>query len=249
MLRPKKVGTLPVDGAVEAKKTNEIGMFIPLLDTIEIAGKDITADALLTQRKIAAYLVDRGADYHFTAKGNQPTLRDDILEVFKGRKAPNYVEITPPDHGRIETRSIWTSDMLNDYLNFPFVGQVFLIQREVINKKTGELSVETVPGLTSRTPQEADAKRLLEINRGHWAIENRCHYVIDWNYNEDRDRIRTGHGPENITRLRRFAVGVIARVSDKTNSIAEQMRRLHRSVRLVFDYLRMTKNSTTIAAV
>ena len=249
MLHPKKVGTLPVEGTDEAKQTNEIGMFTSLLDAIEITGKDITADALLTQHKLASYIVARGADYHFTAKGNQPTLRDDILTAFKERHAPNYVEITPPDHGRIETRSIWTSDKLNDYLNFPCVGQVFLLQREVINKKTGEISLETVPGLTSRTPEEADAKRLLEINRGHWAIENRCHYVIDWNYNEDRDRIRTGHGPENITRLRRFAIGVIARVSDKTNSVAEQMRRLQRSVRLVFDYLRMTKNSARVISV
>src|SRR5580698_10094004 len=106
-----------------------------------------------------------------------------------------------------------------------------------------KLTIKTVSGLTSRTAKEADAKRLLEMNRGHWAIENRCHYVIDWNYNEDRDRIRTGYGPENVTRLRRFAIGVISCVSDKTHSIAEQMRRLQRNVRLVFDYLRMTKNS------
>ena len=243
MLHPKKVGTLPIEGADEAKKTNEIGMFISLLDAIEIADKDITADALLTQRNLASYLVNRGAHYHFTAKGNQPTLQDDIAVAFEKRHEPNYIEVTPPDHGRIETRRIWTSDKLNNYLSFPHVGQVFLIEREVIYKKTGEITLETALGLTSRTPEQVDAKRLLELNRGHWGIENRCHYVIDWNFNEDRDRIRTGYGPENITRLRRFAITVIARVSDKKNSVAEQMRRLQRSTRLVFDYLRMTKNS------
>lgn len=65
MLHPKKVGTLPVKGSEEAKQTNEIGMFIPLVDAISIEGKDITADALLTQRKLAEYLVARGAHYHF----------------------------------------------------------------------------------------------------------------------------------------------------------------------------------------
>ena len=54
---PKKVATLPVEGHEEAKQTNEIGMFIPLLDGIDIQGKDITADALRTQRKLAHYLV------------------------------------------------------------------------------------------------------------------------------------------------------------------------------------------------
>jgi len=48
---------------------------------------------------------------------------------------------------------------------------------------------------------------VLAVNRGHWSIES-VHYIIDWNYDEDRSQIRTGFGPENITRLRRFAVGL-----------------------------------------
>lgn len=239
---------MPIEGAGLVKQTNEIGMFISLLNQIEIANKDITADALLTQRNLAAYLVDRGAHYHFTVKGNQPTLQDDIATVFKKRGAPNYVEITPPDHGRIETRSIWTSSILNGYLNFPHVGQVFLIERKVINKKSGKTTLEEVLGVTSRTQEQTDAQHLLKLNRGHWVIESSCHYVIDWNFNEDRDRIRTGYGPENISRLRRFAITVIARVSDQMKSVAEQMRRLQRNPRLVFDYLRMTKNSAAAAA-
>src|SRR2546429_8877406 len=58
-------------------------------------------------------------------------------------------------------------------------------------------------------PQQAGPHQVLKVNRGHWTIENSCHYIIDWNYDEDRSRIRTGHGPENITRLRRFAIGVL----------------------------------------
>lgn len=69
MLHPKKVGTLPVEGNEEEKQTNEIKIAIPLLDTIDIQKKTITADALLTQRKFASYLVERNAHYHFTGKG------------------------------------------------------------------------------------------------------------------------------------------------------------------------------------
>jgi hypothetical protein len=98
-------------------------------------------------------------------------------------------------------------------------------------------------GITSRSPQQADARRLLEINRGHWTIENSCHYILDWNYDEDRCRIRTGHGPENITRLRRFAISLIK--SKGVKSVAQKMRQLNRNTRLVFDYLRMTTNSCT----
>ena len=234
------MGTLPVDDET-VKRTNEIKTAIPLLSAIDIAGKEITADALLTQRAIADYLVERNAHYHFTVKNNQPGLFQDIALYFQDRKAPDYIACDPPDHGRIEIRKIWTTTELNTYLNFPHVGQAFVIQRESTDKKSGKYSCETAYGITSRTPEQADAKRVLTTNRGHWSIENSCHYIIDWNYDEDRSRIRTGHGPENMTRLRRFAISIIK--SKGVRSVAQKMRELTRNVRLVFDYLKMTKNS------
>ncbi len=219
-------------------------MFIPLLDGIEIKGKDITADALLTQRKLASYLVQRGAHYHFTVKGNQATLQATLALFFQDRKAPDFIAVSPTAHGRTETRRIWCSTALNTDLDFPHVGQAFLIEREVIYKKSRKVSTEMALGMTSRSPDQASPKRLLELNRGHWTIENRCHYVIDWNFDEDRSRIRTGYGPENVSRLRRFAVGVIQFLSDDKSSVAQKMQQLNRNTRLVFDYLRMSINST-----
>ena len=218
-------------------------MFVLLLDGIDIQGKDITADALLTQRKLATYLVKRQAHYHFTVKGNQATLQADIALLFENRKEPDFVEVTPPDHGRIETRRIWCSTALNAHLDFPHVGQVFLIEREAVYKKSGKVTTEVALGITSRPPEQASPQRVLKTNRGHWTIENRCHYVVDWNFDEDRSRIRTGYGPENVSRLRRFAVGVIQFVSDGKSSVSQKMQQLNRNTRLVFDYLRMTSNS------
>ena len=196
---------------------------------------------LLIQRTLASYIVSQQAHDHFTVKGNQPGLERDITLLFEGRSlAPDFSEAAAPGHGRIETRRIWCSTALNGYLDFPHVGQVFLIERETINKKTGEQRCETAIGLTSRTPQEASPQRLLALNRGHWAIET-MHHIIDWNY--DEDRIRTGHGPENITRLRRFAIGILRHFQKPTESIAEMRRRLCFRTRTVFDYLRMTDNS------
>ena len=236
------MGTLPVLGHEEVKQTNEIKMAIPLLDAIDIEGKDITADALLTQRNFAHYLVkDRKAHYHFTVKGNQPTLLQDIQLYFQDRKEPDFIAYDPPDHGRIESRKIWTTTDLNSYLDFPHVQQAFVIERESVEKKSGESSHDLAYGITSRTPNQVNAQRLLTINRAHWSIENSCHYILDWNYDEDRSRIRTGYGPENITRLRRFAIGLIK--AKGVRSVAQKMRELTRNVRLVFDYLRMTKNS------
>lgn len=216
-------------------------MVIPVLESLDIAGKTLTTDALLTQRKLATYAVERKAHYVFTVKANQPTLHEAIQLAFADRQQPDFRESPDLAHGRIEQRSIWTSNRLNDYLDFPGVGQVFLIERHVIEKKTGKTSTEMAYGITSHTPQTASADRVLAYNRGHWSIENGCHYTLDWNWDEDRSTIRTGHGPENLTALRRFATGVIK--SRTQESVSSTIQRLGRNVRLVFDYLRMTENS------
>ena len=129
MLHPKKVGTLPVEGSDEEKQTNEIKIAIPLLNNIDIQGKTITADALLTQRELASYLVERKAHYHFTVKGNQKLLLEDIAYYFGNlNQKPDHKTIDGIDHGRIETRKIWLTTELNEYLDFPYVGQIFMIE-------------------------------------------------------------------------------------------------------------------------
>lgn len=54
----------------------------------------------------------------------------------------------------------------------------------------GRESVETVCGITSLSPKQADAERLLALTRGHWGIENRLHWVRDVTLREDECRVR-----------------------------------------------------------
>lgn len=227
----------------KVKQTNEIKVAAPLLDAISIEDKNITADALLTQRKFASYLVEeRKAHYFLTVKSNQPTLKEDIEFYFDNINRPaDFKDESDSGHGRMEIRHIWTTSDLMGYLDFPHVEQAFKINRQFTDKKTGKVSKETVYGITSRSEEEADAQKILKIVRGHWSIENSCHYILDWNFDEDRSRIRTGHGPENMTRLRRLAIGIIK--SKGVVSVATKMRQLSFNTRAVFDYLRMSKNT------
>ncbi len=242
MLHPKKVGTLPVKGSDEEKQTNEIKIAIPLLSGIDIQDKTITADALLTQREFGRWLIEqKNAHYHFTVKGNQKDLFDDISFYFSTlNQKPDHATVND-GHGRVETRKIWVTTDLNDYLLFPHVGQTFMIERIVFHQKSSRETREIAYGITSKTPDIADAGQILQDNRGHWCIENSCHYIIDWNFDEDRSRIRKKHGPENISRLRRFAIGIIK--TKEVGSVAQKMRRLNKNMRAVFDYLKMTRNS------
>lgn len=221
-------------------------MAAPMLDAIEIEGKTITADALLTQRELAHYLEGRGAHYHFTVKGNQRTLLEELTHYFDNDSQPaDFTHTGQGEHGRIETRKIRVTTALNQYLNFPSVRQAFRIERESIAKKTGRISREVVYGVTSVAEDDATPEQILADNRGHWRVES-CHYIIDWNYDEDRSRIRTGFGPENITRLRRFAIGLLKSKNDN-KTIPEMMKNLMWNTRAVFDYLKMTRNSNPLS--
>ena len=244
------------------KRTNEIGVAIPLLDQLgDLAGKTVTADALLTQTAIASYLRKHDAHYMFVAKDNQKTLLNDIRLWFHddANRPPDFAHTTgkpingklPTAHGRWEQCEIWTTTALNDYLLFPGVGQAFLIRRtrcQVRKGRVTDTSVDTSWGVTSHTPHTADAQRLLRINRGHWTIENSLHRILDDsdNWNEDNSRIRTGHGPENMTGLRRFAIGVI-KMHGKP--VAATVRKLHRTPRLLLDYLKMSANTRPKPAI
>ena len=211
------MGTLPIDGSDVEKQTNEIKIAAPLLDNIDIEGRTITADALLTPRQLAQYLVARGAHYHFTVKLNQRRLHDDIADYFQHQtRNAEFCCTGNGEHGRIETRKISTTTRLNGYLDFPQVGQA----------------------AHQTTPQQ-----ILADNRGHWSVES-CHWMIDWNYDEDRGQIRTGYGPENITRLRRFAIGLL-KTRQSNETIPAMMKKLLWNTRAVFDYLKMTRSSNS----
>jgi predicted transposase YbfD/YdcC len=243
LLRPKKVGTLPVGlGSDEVKQTNEIKYAPILLNDIGIENIDITADALHTQSDFAHYLVEqKKAHYYFCVKGNQPTLLADIECHFATNLGKaDYEDNISLGHGRIEVRRIWTTTALNDYVKFPYVAQIYRIEREVTDKKTGEWTLTIAYGITSRDAKEVQPKTILHKVRGHWSIEV-CHYIIDWIYDEDRSTIRVGHGPENMTRLRRFAVGLLK--SKAVKNISKKMRQLDKDTRAVLGYLKMTKNT------
>jgi predicted transposase YbfD/YdcC len=206
----------------------------PLLDEIAIAGKVITADALLTQKAIAKYLVkERGAEFVFTVKENQPTLKRDIEALNLTARRCDY-ETTDKGHGRLTTRRIWCAS-LKASVNFPHVQQVFCIEREVTHLKKGLTTVEAVYGITSQSPEKAGPKKILAQNKKHWSVENKQHDVLDVTFDEDRSQIRSLNGPMVMTCLRRAAISLL-RIKGQTN-IAQACRWLwakpHVAIRMV----------------
>jgi predicted transposase YbfD/YdcC len=210
-----------------AAKTNEIKEVETVFGEIVLAGRIVTMDALLTQRQVAQTIVEAGGDYLMIVKDNQPQLKADIELVFTMPPAGDRqesVRTVDVGHGRIETRNLTTSAALVGYSDWPGLAQVFEVGRHVITKKTGAERIEVVYGVTSLSPERATPGRVLALVRGHWAIENKSHWVRDVTFDEDRSQVRCGNIPQVMATLRNTAIGLL-RWAGHTN-IAAACRRL-----------------------
>ncbi len=203
-----------------------------LIARLDWRGRVATGDALFCQRTLCAQVGDAGGDYLLIVKENQPQLHRDIVTLFASRAdvalraaslpAWDMREVVSEErgHGRDEQRRMTASTELNDYLDWPGVAQVFMVER--CWQEGGATKQAVRYGITSLPPAIADAPRLLALVRGHWQIENGLHYVKDVTLGEDRSLIHTGNGPSIMAILRDTVVSVLHRAGWRT--IAERLR-------------------------
>jgi predicted transposase YbfD/YdcC len=194
------------------EKTNEIPVAKQVLPTLPIRKRVCTADALHTHAEFLRLMHALQAETVLTVKGNQPTLYADLATYFADPQA-RYLQAQTIDRrrGRIEVRTIKVSTEMNAYLApcWPFVAQVAQLTRTVT--KADKTTTEVVYLITTLSASKASPQRLLELNRGHWAIENGSHYVRDVTFGEDRSRLRTGNAPQILAALRNLAITLIHR--------------------------------------
>lgn len=114
---------------------------------------------------------------------------------------------TTKGHGRIETRTLTSTNALVDYADWPEMAQAFkLVRQRTIRDAT---TTETAYGITSMPRERADANALLRFTREHWGIENRVFYVRDVTMGEDHCRVRTGSAPMILATLRNVAINLL----------------------------------------
>ena len=193
-----------------------------LLRGLELGGVVVTGDAIYAQRELCEQIVDAGGEYLFTVKANQKGLMEDIATLFDDPPSKPSEAVQRGRHGdRQEVRKLQASTALNEYSDWPHLAQVCRIEREVTSNE--HTRREVAYAITSLWPHEASPRRLLELNRGHWGIENRLHYVRDATLGEDGSQVRTGSAPQVMAALRNTTIGLL-RMAGVTN-IAAALRR------------------------
>ena len=140
----------PVDA-----KTNEIPIAIEILQALDVSGKIITTDALLTQKDFCQTLREKKADYVLPVKANQKLTYQDIQRLFEPESPPkndvdpqayqarifetlhheakahtDTASTVEKAHGYITTRTLTTSTLLNEHLTWPGLAQVYEYRSE-----------------------------------------------------------------------------------------------------------------------
>lgn len=204
------------------RKENEITKAPKALKMVEIAQKVVTADAMHTQRGLATQILEAQGDYVFPVKENQASLYKSIQQLF----APEYpkagfgkihtdfltVEKVNKGHGRLEKRTLTTSEMLNTYSTWPGLAQVYRLERQFQWWRSGRCyrtSCEVEFGITSLSRKKITPDRLLGLRREHWGIETGLHYRRDVTFKEDATRMTIGNTGKVMASINNLVIALI----------------------------------------
>ena len=203
------LGQRRVDG-----KSNEITAIPHLLDLLDVQGCTVTIDAMGCQKAIARQIVEKGADYVLSLKGNHRHMHEVCKKHF-AQASPTAPEQVHRDahsgHGRTEQRQYWVSAVpapleraANAWEQLECIVRV-VRTRQVGSKEASEHTSYYVSSLPAHTP----AKVLAHSIRAHWSVENHLHWSLDVAFREDECRTQKGHGPHNQALLRRMALQML----------------------------------------
>jgi predicted transposase YbfD/YdcC len=201
---------------------SEVSAAPTLLGWIDLRNKVVIGDALHTQRQVSIQIGKAGGNFLWTVKGNHPQLLQDLEDWFDDRVAllPGQgcppkdfrsVTVTSKGHGRLEVRTLTTSSQLNDFLDWPFLQQVFKLERTITISKNRKTRQETIYGLTSLSTEQASPAQLLDMLRSYWRIENSLHYPRDVTLHEDQTRFKHHAAAHNMAIINNLVLALFAK--------------------------------------
>jgi predicted transposase YbfD/YdcC len=224
------------------EKSNEITAIPALLERLDVKDALVSIDAMGCNPNIAQSILDAEADYLLAVKDNQPTLHAEIKSYFETAPSDEVeqVETIGKDHGRIEIRTHTVSQAV-DWIDsqrsypgaprFPNITTIGIIESRI--ERGDKVESERRSYISSRALSPAT---FADAARSHWAIENNLHWTLDVTFNEDRSRLRTGHGAKNMAVIRHFALNLVRQLADK-NSIKRRRKRASWDPKYLLDIL------------
>jgi predicted transposase YbfD/YdcC len=212
-------GIVLMEVAIEGQG-REIPAAGKVLKYVDLREKVVMGDALHSQKALSKEIVEANGEYIWFVKGNHPQEEEDVRLWFEPDVQPIPGMNFPPKdfesartvnkgHGRIEERRITVSSQLKDFLDWPYLEQVFKLERRFTSTKTGEIREQTVYGITSLAREEIHPRQLLQMIRSYWGIENGLHYRRDVTLLEDATRMTKGTMGQAMACINNLVIGLL----------------------------------------
>src|ERR1700710_1716522 len=210
-----------------AEKSNEITAIPELLKKIDVRGGVVTIDAMGTQKAIAEGVIGGKADYVLALKRNHESLHTAVIEHIDERLDGDIgtaQELTTTDHGhgREEQRTylqLPAPEGLPGKAEWKGLKSVGVVTSR---RKEGERESIEVRYYLSSLP--VDLNLFARAVRGHWSVENACHWTLDVTFREDDSRIRQRVLGANISWLYRFTLSILKQHPDRRMSLIMKRR-------------------------
>lgn len=215
--------------AVDGKE-NELVAIREMIKCLDLEGVMVTIDAAGTQKDVASLIVERGGDYCLAVRANQPKLEEDIVAamapVLDADALPAGVTrdvSTETDHGRILERTVVVAPVALSATaaKWPAAKAIAYVRSRRI--EADKASEEWRAYITSRNG--ITASQLGAFIRGHWSVENHCHWSLDVALREDACRVTHSRAAVNLSRMRILALEVLRAETTVRRGLAAKARR------------------------
>ena len=204
-----------------AENGNEVAATLAALKSVVLKGCTVTADALHCHPRMATAVRERGAHYALKLKANHAPLFTCAQAAFAAADAAGtlaFYEQTDAAHDRRERRRASVIARPADAPSFPALSAIGRI--EVERHANGKVSNTVHYVVLSK---KLAPKRMLEVTRTHWSVENHLHWRLDIVFGEDDARTRKNYAPQNLAVLRRIALDIL-RAHPDTRSPGRKMK-------------------------
>ena len=210
------IATARAPGGSEVKAT------LDLLKGLTLKGCTVTADALHCHPAMAEAVLGAKAQYALGLKGNHGPLFAAAEKAFAAAGDLAFFETKEQAHGRSEQRraSVLPVSQLPGPPDFPGLKAIGRIEAEH-TRTDGQLTTSIRYVALSRA---ISPKKLAEVVRAHWSIENQLHWTLDVVFDEDDARTRKDNGPQNLAVIRRLAHNIL-RAHPLDKPLASKMRK------------------------
>ena len=212
------------------QKTNEIPAAQELLRLMDLRDTIVTADAMNCQKETAAAIVSGKGDYVLALKGNQQLFHEEVRAYFDEevlerlrRKEGSYKKTVEPEHGGSATREYYITEDTGWYSERGKWKKLksFGMVHKILKKADGTKEEECRYYICSIGENADEFERAA---RGHWGVEVKLHWHLDFTFGDDKNTSMGKTGAKNLQIMKKIALAILGLVKESYKISMKRIR-------------------------